>query len=145
MQQAEFERAVAALMQDYIRGLDRRAFDDWLGLFDAEGYYAVLRDIEYQDGNNVLLVGENMRRLSGRIESGKTRDTRRMMHVICWQEANAAAATAVVGFMVWLDGTPSTCGRYELDLVEIDGALKIRTCTTVIDTIDIRDTIYLPI
>lgn len=145
MQQADFDKAVASIMQTYIRLLDQNSFDEWLGLFAEDGYYSVLRDIEYKDGDNVLLIGEDMRRLTARIESGRTRDLRRRMHAICWTHANAAELTAQAGFMVWLNGRPSTCGRYELRFSVTDGNLAIRNCTAVLDTIDILDTIYLPI
>lgn len=59
---------IRALLEDYIGRLDRRDFAGWLELFAPDGYYAVLRNIEYEAGNNVLLVGEDMRRLRARIE-----------------------------------------------------------------------------
>lgn len=145
MRQDEFRSSVHELMQSYIRLLDQQRFDEWLTLFDDAGYYAVLRDIEYRDDDNVLLIGEDMRRLSARIDSGKTRDKRRRTHVVCWEDPSTERLSAVVGFMVWLDGRPSSCGRYELSFTAGDGSLKIGSCTAVLDTIDIQDTIYLPI
>lgn len=145
MQQADFQAAVEATMQTYIRLLDQNAFEEWLGLFGEDGYYAVLRDIEYKEGDNVLLIGEDLRRLSARIDSGRTRDLRRRMHAICWTQAQVENMTAQAGFMVWLNGSPSTCGRYELEFTAEEDGLNIRNCTVVLDTIDIIDTIYLPI
>lgn len=136
---------VEALLKDYIGRLDRREYDDWLTMFSPDGYYAVLRNIELLDGDNVLLVGEDMKRLSGRVVSGAERDLRRAIHCIGWVIGSAAAHTATASFTLWLDGRPSTAGRYELELEPSSSPLKIRKCTVVLDTIDILDTIYLPI
>ena len=140
-----FLSRVGALMQTYIGRLDRREFQDWIKLFAEDGYYAVLRNIELLDGDNVLLVGENLKRLSGRIESGVTRDLRRMVHGIGWIVGDADQRTATASFMLWLDGKPSTAGRYELEFSAGSDRLRIKKCTVVLDTIDIVDTIYLPI
>lgn len=140
-----FLESVEALLKDYVGKLDRREFDAWIRLFDSDGYYAVIRDIEQRDGDNVLLVGEDMKRLSGRISSGVTRDLRRTVHCIGWAVANTAEHKATASFTLWLDGCPSTAGRYELEFVRGAGPLKVKKCTVVLDTIDIIDTIYLPI
>ncbi len=126
-----------------MRALDRRRFDDWLSIFTEDGYYAVLREIEKRAGNNVLLVGEDMRRLRARVESGVTRDRRRMLHTIGWHDFDAAKQTLVAGFTLWLDGRPSISGQYEMETNE--DATRIRSCTVVLDGRDISDTIYLPI
>lgn len=136
---------VGAFMQTYIGHLDRREFKNWIKLFADDGYYSVLRNIEMLDGDNVLLVGENLKRLSGRLESGETRDLRRMVHAIGWIVGDAAQHKATASFMLWLDGKPSTAGRYELEFSPGSDPLAIAKCTVVLDTIDIIDTIYLPI
>lgn len=142
----KFKAQLDAFVDDYIRLLDRREYEKWLTLFEPECFYAVLREIEHVIGDNVLLVGENMKRLSGRVESGVTRDKRRMIHLIGWKLADAETRSAVVTFALWLDGRPSTSGRYEFEFGDDEGdALRIRKCTVILDTIDLYDTIYLPI
>ena len=70
MPDSSFPQRVEALVRDFICRLDRREYDAWMNNFAADGYYAVLRSIELLDGDNVLLVGEDMKRLSAQIQSG---------------------------------------------------------------------------
>lgn len=135
-----------ALLGRYISALDRRDFPSWLDLYHPDGFYAVMRRTEYETGNNVLLVGEDLRRLRARFESGETRDRRRMLHSIAWINAGEVENTILAGFTLWLDGRPSTCGRYEMALTpDADGGLRIQRCTVILDGDVIQDTIYLPI
>lgn len=140
-----FLQRVHAFVQRYVSLLDRREYETWITLFAEVGYYEVLRNIELLEGDNVVLVGENMQRLSGRISSGVTRDLRRSVHCLGWTIADVEKNKATASFALWLDGRPSTAGRYELDFASQAEPLKLLRCTVVLDTIDILDTIYLPI
>ncbi|MAO93569.1 MULTISPECIES: hypothetical protein [unclassified Hwanghaeella] len=134
------------LLDRYISALDQRDFQAWLNLYHPEGFYAVLRRTEYETGNNVLLVGEDLRRLRARFESGESRDKRRMLHSIAWIVEGKEEGSILAGFTLWLDGRPSNCGCYEMRLVQDDqGQMKIRRCTVILDGDVIQDTVYLPI
>lgn len=145
MQQSEFNASLRSLVDNYVAALDARRFDDWLALYAEGGYYAVIRRAEHEANNNVVLVGEDMKRLRGRISSGTQRDKRRMVHMVGWIRGDQAAATATAGFALWLDGTPAYAGQYELSLANGDGRLRIKRCTVVLDNPMIREPIYLPI
>ncbi len=130
----------------YISAVHVRDFQAWLKVYHPEGFYAVLRHTEYETGNNVLLVGEDLRRLRARFESGESRDKRRMLHSIAWIVEGKEEGSILAGFTLWLDGRPSNCGCYEMRLVQDDqGQMKIRRCTVILDGDVIQDTVYLPI
>jgi len=145
VQPSEFSASLRALVDDYVAALDARRFDDWLGLYAEGGYYAVLRRVEHEADNNVVLVGEDMKRLRGRVSSGAQRDKRRMVHMIGWVRGDQTSSTATAGFALWLDGTPAYAGQYEMTLANGDGRLRIQRCTVVLDNPMIREPIYLPI
>ncbi len=145
MVQSDFATSVAELVDTYIAALDQRHFDEWLGLHAGDGYYAVLRRIEFNTGSNLLLVGEDMKRLRGRISSGETRDQRRTVHVVGWVRAEQPALTASAAFALWMDGIPAYAGTYEFQLTTAGAALRLQKCTVVLDNQLIKEPIYLPI
>lgn len=68
-----------------------------------------------------------------------------MIHCIGWAVGQDDNSSATAGFMLWLDGKPSSSGRYELTVTGEGAPMRIKKCTVVLDIIDIKDTIYLPI
>jgi 3-phenylpropionate/cinnamic acid dioxygenase small subunit len=138
---------VAELVDDYVCLLDRRDGDAWLALFSADGYYVTVREVELEQGNNVLIIGEDMKRLRGRIASGLERDMRRAVHTVSGVRANAGAdpTHATASFTVWLDGAPTYAGVYLIDLVRVDGHLRIRQCQAVLQGDIVHSPIFLPI
>jgi 3-phenylpropionate/cinnamic acid dioxygenase small subunit len=142
-------REVEELVDDYVCRLDRRQGDAWLQLFAPNGYYATLREVELEQANNVLIIGEDLKRLKGRIASGLERDLRRTVHGVSGVRANAAtgadATHATASFTVWFDGKPTYAGVYLLDLVRIEGQLRIRRCQAVLQVDVVHTPIFLPI
>ena len=135
------------LFDTFVARLDRGEFDAWLELFAADGYYALLRHLELIQDNNVVLIGEDMKRLRARIASGKDRDRRRTVHMVSGVRVAADGAEASAAFALWYDGIPTYAGRY---LLELDGAAtgnagRIRRCTVVLDNDIITAPIYMPI
>lgn len=143
--QADFDARVRTLVDAYIVALDRRRFDDWLGLFAEDGYYAALRRVEHEKGSNVLLVGEDVKRLGARIDSGRERDLRRTVHTVAWVSVDESALRGTAAFALWMDGAPTYAGTYEFDFVDTDAKLRISKCTAVIDNKTVTDPIYMPI
>ena len=140
-------RDVEDLIDEYVCLLDRRRGDAWLGLFTADGYYVTVREVELEQANNVLIIGEDMKRLKGRIASGLERDTRRMVHTVSGvrANANADATHATASFTVWIDGKPTYCGVYLVDLAHVDGQLRIRRIQAVLQGDIVHTPIFLPI
>lgn len=135
-----------ALVDEYVCLLDRRRGQDWLDLFTADGYYAVVREVELEQANNVLIIGEDMKRLAARIASGLERDPRRMLHQVSGVRTNEAADHATASFTVWIDGKPAYAGVYLLELARLpQGPLRIRRCTAVLQTDIVHTPIFLPI
>lgn len=136
---------VTALLDEYVCLLDRRDLDAWLGLFTDDGYYAAVREPELEQGNNVLLIGEDMKRLRARIASGIDRDRRRMVHTLSGVRCNAEVTQASASFTVWYDGAPTYAGMYLLDLRRLEGALRIQRCRAVLHSEIVHTPIFLPI
>ena len=135
---------VRELVLRYIAALDNRDFDAWLALYGENGYYAVLRRVELDAGNNLLLVGEDMKRLRGRVEAGVVRDLRRTVHTVGWVRMQGADL-ANAAFTLWIDGTPAYAGEYRFVLEMTPNGLRIARCTAIIDNEMIRQPIFLPI
>ena len=140
-----FELGVVRLFDEFVCSLDERRGDDWLSLFSDQGYYAVLRRVEYEDGNNVLIVGEDMKRLRARMSSALERDLRRTVHVLSGIRSSEASMTCAAAFAVWFDGLPMYAGRYVINVVDQDGVLRIAKCSVVLDNKVIESPIYFPI
>ncbi|HZR03403.1 MAG TPA: aromatic-ring-hydroxylating dioxygenase subunit beta [Burkholderiales bacterium] len=135
---------VNQLVEEYIAALDSRDFDAWLALYDESGHYAVLRRVEADTGNNFVLVGEDMKRLRGRVQSAVQRDKRRTLHTVSWiRQQSEDRATA--GFALWMDGVPAYSGEYRFEFIEAPERLQLRQCTVVLDNAMIRQPIYAPI
>ena len=137
--------AARDLVDTFVATLDRDEFDAWLGLFADDGYYAVLRQLELIQDNNVVLIGEDMKRLRARIESGRERDKRRTVHMVSGVRVAAGGNEVSAAFALWYDGIPTYSGRYLFELSGASGAWRIRKCTVVLDNDIIRAPIYMPI
>ncbi len=136
---------VRELIDAYIVTLDRREYDAWLALFTPDGYYAVLREVELRQDNNVVLIGEDMKRLRGRVSSGTERDPRRTVHMVSGIRVAESAEQASASFALWYDGVSTYAGRYLFKLSSAGGSLRIRHATVVLDNDMIHQPIYLPI
>ena len=138
-------REVADLVDEYVCRLDRRAGLAWLDLFTPDGYYLLVRESELEQGNNVLIIGEDLKRLRARMISGEERDLRRSVHSVSGVRANADATHATASFAVWLNGVPTYSGVYLMDLDRVDGALRIRRCQVVLYGEIVHTPVFLPI
>ncbi len=134
-----------ALVDDYTTLLDARQGQEWLSLFASDGYYAVLRRMEHEEGNNVLIVGEDMKRLRGRISSALERDLRNSVHMHSGVRANRDNMTCTATFALWSDGLPVYAGRYEFQLTYEEDRLLIKKCTVILDNKIVESPIYFPI
>ena len=132
------------LVEDYISTLDNREFDAWLDLYGEDGYYAVLRRVEQDAQNNLVLVGEDMKRLRARVQSGARRDLRRTVHTIGWVRG-LSEASGNAGFALWIDGVPAYAGEYRFEVATTPAGMRLRKCTVIIDNAMIRQPIFVPI
>ena len=140
------DEAARDFIDHFVSHLDRGEFDAWLELFAPDGYYALLRHVELVQDNNVVLIGEDMKRLRARIASGKDRDKRRTVHMISGVRAGAGGKSMSAAFALWYDGIPTYAGRYLFDLAGAgDGPMRIKRCTVVLDNDLISAPIYMPI
>lgn len=140
-----FNPEVAQLVDEYVCLLDRRAGMAWLDLFTPDGYYLVAREVELEQGNNVLILGEDMKRLRARVVPGLERDRRRAVHSVSGVRTNDGASHATASFTVWLDGKPAYCGVYRMALARIDARLRIQRCEVVLFGDVVHTPIFLPI
>lgn len=70
-QEASFKAQALELLDRSAMPLDERRFDKWLELFDDDPWYAMLLHKDYVADNNLLAIGEDKKRLAGRIEVGQ--------------------------------------------------------------------------
>lgn len=136
---------VRALIDAYTGALDMRELDSWLALFSEDGYYACLRWVEDQQGNNVVLIGEDMKRLRARVQAGASQDRRRMVHATSAVRVSPQGDAASAVFALWYDGLATYAGRYRLELKREGPRLLIRRCTVILDNEIITTPIYMPI
>ena len=138
-------REVSDLVDEYVCRLDRRAGLAWLDLFTAEGYYLLAREAELERGNNVLIIGEDMKRLRARIVSGIDRDPRRTVHSVSGVRTNADGSHATASFAVWVNGAPAYSGVYLMQLARENAGLRIRRCDVVLFGDIVHTPVFLPI
>ena len=136
---------VRELLDAYTGALDRREYAAWQAMFAADGYYSVVRRVEDGQGSNLVLIGEDMKRLRGRLESGETRDRRRTVHAVSGVRIEPDGQSASAMFALWFDGVSTFAGGYRLVLRREDGVLRIARFEVVLDNVLIPSPIYLPI
>ncbi len=141
------KREVRDLFDAYAAALDNRRFDDWLALFHEDAYYGVIRHEDFVKGNNLVALGEDTTKLRARLEAGQEVDRDLRLHFLSAVEVVAVSATldARANFFMLRNGIPSLAGRYRMELVRLDGGLKIKRCMVVLDRDVINEPIYLPI
>ena len=138
---------VRELFDDYVTYLDENRFDEWLGLLTDDCYYMMLLHQDYVKGTNMVAIGEDKRRLAGRIEVGQTVERDLRTHLLTAVRVDGAGPelSAAANFAVLRKGAVSCSGRYHMTLVRQGGALKIKRCTAVLNDDVIQGTIYLPV
>jgi len=138
---------VADLFDRYVAYLDDRRFDDWLNLFTDDCTYTMLLHRDHVQDTNMVAIGEDKRRLQGRIEVGQDveRDLRTHLLTALRIEEDATAIRASSNFAVLRKGAVNCCGRYHMTLRRADGGLRIERCVVVLDNEVILGTIYLPV
>ncbi|MFM9969309.1 MAG: aromatic-ring-hydroxylating dioxygenase subunit beta [Burkholderiales bacterium] len=136
-----------ALLDRYVTFLDERQFDAWLDLFTEDAWYAMLLHKDFVADNNMLAIGEDKKRLAGRIEVGQNveRDlTTHLLSAVIASEKNGAL-DAFANFAVIRRNQILCSGRYHLLLAGEGEATKIRRCVAVLRNDVIHGTIYLPV
>jgi hypothetical protein len=105
------------LLDRYVTCLDERRFDEWLDLFADDAFYSMLLHKDYVQDTNMLAIGEDKKRLAGRIEvaQGIERDlVTHMLTAVTAEEAKdgAAAVRASANFAVIRKGAIHCSGRW---------------------------------
>ena len=100
--------------------LDNRKFSEWLALFADGGYYEVLQRANFDNNDNLVIVGEDLKRLNARLVAGEKLDRRSSVHILfgaqCEPPEGNGKISACSNFAMWRDGMPSFAGRYYLKL-----------------------------
>ncbi len=145
--EASAKREVAELFDLYVTYLDENRFDEWLALFTDDCYYTMILHRDYVKDNNLVAIGEDKRRLAGRIEVGRTveRDLRTHLLTGVRIDETGPETLASANFAVLRKGAINCSGRYKMTLVREDGAFRIKRCTAVLNNEVIQGTIYLPV
>jgi 3-phenylpropionate/cinnamic acid dioxygenase small subunit len=135
------------LLDRYVTFLDERRFGEWLDLFADDAYYAMLMHKDYVRDTNMLAIGEDKKRLAGRIEVGQgvERDLTTHMVSALIAKPNGAGIEASANFTVIRRNALLCAGRYHLELAGNAADMKIRRCTAVLRNELIEGTIYLPV
>ena len=140
----------ADLFDRYVTCLDERRFDEWLDLFTEDAYYSMLLHKDYVQDTNMLAIGEDKKRLAGRIEvaQGIERDlVTHMLTAVTAEETKdaGAAVRSAANFAVIRKGAIHCAGRYRLELARTAAGPRIRRCVVVLNNEVINGTIYLPV
>ncbi len=131
------------LLSRYVTFLDERRFDEWLALFTDDCRYTMILHNDFERGNNMVSIGENKPELAGRIEVGQNVERDRTTHMLSAVATDGAVVRA--NFAVIRKGTITVWGRYAIELVALEGELKIRRCTAVLNNEVLNETQYLPV
>ena len=138
---------VADLLDRYVSYLDQRRYEEWLALFIDDCFYTMILNEDFVKDNNMVAVGEDKARLAGRIEVGKDVERDLSTHLLSavMAEARGSEVRGSANFAVIRKGAIVCWGRYQLDLVRREGALRISRCTAILNNDIIHGIIYLPV
>lgn len=139
--------SLGTLMERYVSLLDNRVFEEWLGLFADNAYYAIIRRSEFEKDNNTVLLGETLPKLRARVEHGGRADTRRTLHLLTGHglPGPRGGPDIQAQFAVWYDGVPTFAGHYKVEVSNSTGAPLITRLVAVLDNRVISEPIYLPL
>jgi 3-phenylpropionate/cinnamic acid dioxygenase small subunit len=145
--EAPMKQQVAELFDLYVTYLDENRFDEWLNLFTDDCYYTMILHRDYVKDTNLVAIGEDKRRLAGRIEVGRTVERDLRTHLLTGVRIDEAGPEIIASanFAVLRKGTISCSGRYKMTIVRENGALRVKRCTAVLNNEVIQGTIYLPV
>lgn len=145
--EASLKREVAELFDLYVTYLDENRFDEWLSLLTDDCHYTMILHRDYVNDTNLVAIGEDKRRLAGRIEVGRTVERDLRTHLLTGVRIDDAGPeiSASANFAVLRKGAISCAGRYKMMLVRESGVLRIKLCTAVLNNEVIQGTIYLPV
>ena len=137
----------ADLFDRYVTCLDERRFEEWLDLFAEDAFYSMLLHKDYVLDNNMLAVGEDKKRLAGRIEVGQGVERDLVTHMVSavFAREKGAGVEASANFAVIRRSAILCSGRYHFELVRTGDDLSIRRAVVVINNDVIQGTIYLPV
>jgi 3-phenylpropionate/cinnamic acid dioxygenase small subunit len=137
----------ADLFDRYVTSLDERRFDEWLDLFADDAFYSMMLHKDYVRDTNMLAIGEDKKRLAGRIEVGQGVERDLVTHMVSAVTAReeGSRVSAAANFAVIRKGAIHCSGRYHVDLVREGADLKIGRCVVVLNNEVIQGTIYLPV
>ena len=144
---ADLLTRVERFFGEYIRALDDRRFDDWLGMFAEEALYSIIRDIELNSGGHLYLLRESRDKLKNRIEMGADLDTAMRVHLLSGvriDRVEAGRVAASSNFAVFINGAVSYSGQYRMTLVPGD-RLTVADCVAVVANERPSALLYLPI
>jgi salicylate 5-hydroxylase small subunit len=147
MADAVLKHEVGDLLDRYVTYLDQRRYEEWLALFTDDCFYTMILNEDFVKDNNMVAVGEDKPRLAGRIEVGKDVERDLSTHLVSavLAEPRGDGVRGTANFGVIRKGGIVGWGRYQMDLVRRDGALKISRCTAILNNDIIHGIIYLPV
>jgi p-cumate 2,3-dioxygenase beta subunit len=138
--------AIEDLLYHEAELLDAWKLDEWLELFTADCRY-VVPSTDLPDGSpdhDVVLIDDDLQQLKGRVERMKSRfahreypwsRTRHLVTNVRFRRTGSGSVEVRANFAVYrLRGNVSTyVGEYTYELVEVDGAWRIRYRQAVLD------------
>jgi salicylate 5-hydroxylase small subunit len=135
------------VLNRYVTFLDERKFDAWLDLFTEDCYYTMILHEDYVKDNNMVAIGEDRARLSGRIEVGQNVERWRTTHLLTavMTEPSDTGVRLSANFAVIRKSAITVWGRYTIELVAVGSELKIRTATAILNNEILTDIQYLPV
>jgi salicylate 5-hydroxylase small subunit len=147
MQTSTAQAEAIDVLNRYVTYLDERKFDAWLDLFTEDCYYTMILHEDFVKGNNMVAIGEDKPRLSGRIEVGQTVERARTIHLLTavMAEGSDGGVNLSANFAVIRKGAITVWGRYALELISIGSELKIRNATAILNNEILTDIQYLPV
>jgi p-cumate 2,3-dioxygenase subunit beta len=127
--------------------LDAWRLDEWLTLFTDDAAYVIpSNDTPGGDPDrDLMIVDDDRERIAARVERLKSRHahreypvsrTRHQVTNVIVEEADELGARISAGFTVWRfrnDRADWYVGRYDYDLVRVNGALRIRSKRATLD------------
>ena len=125
-----------------------RQFEAWLNLFTDDCYYTMILREDFVKNNNMVAIGEDKRKLQGRIEVAENVESEATTHLlsaILLDSISPETIEASLNFVVYRKTDLTCTGRYYFSIVPGDNGYKISSCTAVLNNDVIHGTIYLPV
>src|SRR5262249_54353675 len=116
---ADLQTKVEKFFADYVRLVDDKRYEQWLGLFLDDSFYGVIRYEDHQKDTDFFIVADSKDKLRVRVKLGTDTESRMQVHIVTGARVDNATdgiANASCNFAVFRENIVLYSGQYKVAL-----------------------------